>query len=80
MRHTGIPVDPIYTLAAWEVVMAMVEMEEYKQECSQPSIMDSTVSLTLSPLTKHERLVVLHTGGTLDMFGLAQRFPYEFHA
>ena len=72
MRHTGIPVDPIYTLAAWEVVMTMVGMEKDEQ--------GGTFTLGVSPLTVNDRLVVLHTGGTLDLFGLAQRFPRDFQA
>ncbi|KAK1394980.1 hypothetical protein POM88_014036 [Heracleum sosnowskyi] len=49
-QQTGILVDPIYTLAAWE---------------------QSTI------LSREEvggvKIVMLHTGGTLGMFGLAQR-------
>ncbi|KAL3656052.1 hypothetical protein CASFOL_000448 [Castilleja foliolosa] len=53
-RQTGILVDPIYTLAAWDLATRL----------SQNGEGDS-------------RVVMLHTGGTLGMFGLAQRYrPY----
>ncbi|KAL8161675.1 hypothetical protein V2J09_013164 [Rumex salicifolius] len=52
--QTGILIDPMYTLAAWEAVTALC------QETSQPPV------------------VVLHTGGTLGMFGLAQRYKSYF--
>ncbi|VFQ95607.1 unnamed protein product [Cuscuta campestris] len=51
-QETGILVDPIYTLAAWEMAMQFGGDESAKA-------------------------VMLHTGGTLNMFGLAQRYrPY----
>ncbi|KAI5679289.1 hypothetical protein M9H77_10239 [Catharanthus roseus] len=53
-QETGILVDPIYTLAAWELA-TQLSLEQRKDE----------------------KVVMLHTGGTLGMFGLAQRYkPY----
>ncbi|MBA0834565.1 hypothetical protein Goarm_006907, partial [Gossypium armourianum] len=49
-QQTGIPLDPVYTLAAWEMATRIT--------CAHED--DSNV-------------VILHTGGTLGMFGLAQR-------
>ncbi|KDO82134.1 hypothetical protein CISIN_1g012606mg [Citrus sinensis] len=48
---TGILVDPVYTLAAWEMATLLSD-EKLKQDAD---------------------VVMLHTGGTLGMFGLAQR-------
>lgn len=54
-QQTGILVDPMYTLAAWE--MAALLSEKKTKEAV--------------------KVVMLHTGGTLGMFGLAQRYrPY----
>ncbi|GAB4840487.1 hypothetical protein Ancab_021256 [Ancistrocladus abbreviatus] len=54
-RQTGILVDPIYTLAAWEL-SALLSQQEAEDGA---------------------KVVMLHTGGTLGMFGLAQRYkPY----
>jgi D-cysteine desulfhydrase len=55
-QQTGILVDPMYTLAAWE--MAALLSEEGKGAVD---------------------VVMLHTGGTLGMFGLAQRYKSYFH-
>lgn len=52
-RQTGILLDPVYTLAAWEVAS----------------------NLTLS---RDKEIVMLHTGGTMGLFGLAQRYSSEF--
>lgn len=52
-QDTGILVDPVYTLAAWELAMQFS-----CEECA--------------------RAVMLHTGGTLGMFGLAQRYRSYF--
>lgn len=53
-QQTGILVDPVYTLAAWQL----------------------STQLSLE-LREDEKVVMLHTGGTLGMFGLAQRYkPY----
>ncbi|KAL8534295.1 hypothetical protein ACS0TY_010343 [Phlomoides rotata] len=52
-QQTGILVDPIYTLAAW----------------------DLAANLSLEEDTK---VVMLHTGGTLGMFGIAQRYKSYF--
>ncbi|KAK9113571.1 hypothetical protein Syun_020368 [Stephania yunnanensis] len=56
-RETGILVDPIYTLAAWERAMLL---------CQRKAEDDANV-------------VMIHTGGTLGMFGLAQRYKSYFH-
>ena len=53
-QETGVLVDPMYTLAAWETATELVEDE------------DSSI------------VVMLHTGGTLGMFGLAQRYKSFF--
>ncbi|PON74671.1 Tryptophan synthase beta subunit-like PLP-dependent enzyme [Trema orientale] len=55
-QRTGILVDPVYTLAAWEMATILSEKESKE---------DTTV-------------VMLHTGGTLGMFGLAQRYRSFF--
>ncbi|CAI0541023.1 unnamed protein product [Linum tenue] len=52
-RQTGILVDPVYTLAAWEMA-AQLSMEG------------------------EELVVMVHTGGTLGSFGLAQRYKSHF--
>ncbi|XP_059278083.1 D-cysteine desulfhydrase 2, mitochondrial isoform X2 [Lycium ferocissimum] len=52
-RETGILIDPVYTLAAWEMATQLGQ-EEYA------------------------KVVMLHTGGTLGMFGLAQRYKSYF--
>ncbi|KAL9226376.1 hypothetical protein vseg_002198 [Gypsophila vaccaria] len=54
--QTGVLVDPIYTLTAWELAVQLSQRE-------------------------HEdgaKVVMLHTGGTLGMFGLAQRYKSYF--
>ncbi|OMO81535.1 Tryptophan synthase beta subunit-like PLP-dependent enzymes superfamily [Corchorus olitorius] len=53
-QQTGIPVDPVYTLAAWETATEITNANG-----------DANV-------------VMLHTGGTLGMFGLAQRYKSYF--
>ncbi|XP_021746596.1 D-cysteine desulfhydrase 2, mitochondrial-like isoform X1 [Chenopodium quinoa] len=55
-NQTGVPIDPIYTLAAWELAVQLSQ--------KQPD--------------KEEKVVMLHTGGTLGMFGLAQRYKSYF--
>ncbi|KAJ0230592.1 D-cysteine desulfhydrase 2 [Hirschfeldia incana] len=54
-QETGVLVDPMYTLAAWETATELVVEEE-----------------------KSSVVVMLHTGGTLGMFGLAQRYKSFF--
>ncbi|XP_068657271.1 D-cysteine desulfhydrase 2, mitochondrial isoform X2 [Aristolochia californica] len=56
-RQTGILVDPIYTLAAWEQATLLCQEE----------------------VERGVKVVMLHTGGTLGMFGLAQRYKTHFH-
>ncbi|CAM8947615.1 unnamed protein product [Rhodiola kirilowii] len=55
-QQTGISVDPVYTLAAWELAMHLSQISN-----------DAT------------EVVMLHTGGTLGMFGLAQRYKSSFN-
>lgn len=55
-QQTGILVDPVYTLAAWETAMLLSSNEAE----GGPEV------------------VLLHTGGTLGMFGLAQRYKKYF--
>ncbi|KAM4120493.1 hypothetical protein ACJW30_03G136500 [Castanea mollissima] len=57
-QQTGILVDPMYTLAAWEMATLLSEKEAKEAV----------------------KVVMLHTGGTLGMFGLAQRYRPYFHA
>ncbi|XP_065873114.1 D-cysteine desulfhydrase 2, mitochondrial isoform X2 [Euphorbia lathyris] len=56
-QETGILVDPVYTLAAWEIA---TELSKDKEEDGA-------------------EVVMLHTGGTLGMFGLAQRYKTYFN-
>ncbi|XP_059657789.1 D-cysteine desulfhydrase 2, mitochondrial [Cornus florida] len=56
-QQTGVPVDPVYTLAAWELA----------------------TQLGLEAAKGGAAVVMLHTGGTLGMFGLAQRYKSYFH-
>ncbi|OIV98451.1 hypothetical protein TanjilG_16778 [Lupinus angustifolius] len=55
-QQSGVLVDPVYTLAAWETAMLL---------SSKEAEVGSGV-------------VMLHTGGTLGMFGLAQRYKSYF--
>ncbi|KAI5406166.1 hypothetical protein KIW84_052780 [Lathyrus oleraceus] len=55
-QQTGILVDPVYTLAAWETAMLLSSQED----------------------EEGAEVVMLHTGGTLGMFGLAQRYKNYF--
>ncbi|MCO5574554.1 hypothetical protein L7F22_028342 [Adiantum nelumboides] len=52
-RETGILLDPIYTLAAWEVASNLA-------------------------FSGNEETAMLHTGGTMSLFGVAQRYPTQF--
>ncbi|KAL2484492.1 D-cysteine desulfhydrase 2 [Abeliophyllum distichum] len=54
-QQTGILLDPIYTLAAWNLATQL------SQDASEDA-----------------KVVMLHTGGTLGMFGLAQRYKSYF--
>ncbi|CAA7395576.1 unnamed protein product [Spirodela intermedia] len=55
-RQTGILLDPIYTLAAWEHAVCLCRPEAEDRS----------------------NVIMLHTGGTLNMFGLAQRYKPHF--
>lgn len=55
-NQTGVLVDPVYTLAAWELA----------------------VHLSQKQTDNGAKVVMLHTGGTLGMFGLAQRYKSYF--
>ncbi|XP_022966679.1 D-cysteine desulfhydrase 2, mitochondrial isoform X2 [Cucurbita maxima] len=56
-QETGILVDPIYTLAAWEMA-TFLSQKGAKVKAD---------------------VVMLHTGGTLGMFGIAQRYKSYFN-
>ncbi|MED6187214.1 hypothetical protein PIB30_074328 [Stylosanthes scabra] len=56
-QQTGILVDPVYTLAAWETATLLSSKED----------------------GGGSEVVMLHTGGTLGMFGLAQRYRNYFN-
>ncbi|KAF8676222.1 hypothetical protein HU200_047093 [Digitaria exilis] len=53
-QQTGILLDPVYTLAAWEQAVDL---------CRRDS---------------ETKVVMIHTGGTLGLFGLAQRYSPQF--
>ena len=55
-NQTGVLIDPIYTLAAWE----------------------QAVHLSRKQQDDVSKVIMLHTGGTLGMFGLAQRYKSYF--
>ncbi|THU60307.1 hypothetical protein C4D60_Mb07t11260 [Musa balbisiana] len=57
-QQTGVLLDPIYTLAAWEHAVLLADAESESQA----------------------KVVMLHTGGTLGLFGLAQRYVSDFSA
>ncbi|KAG0459734.1 hypothetical protein HPP92_022862 [Vanilla planifolia] len=57
-QETGILLDPLYTLAAWE----------------------QAVILSVEEAQNASRIVMLHTGGTLGLFGVAQRYAEQFYA
>ncbi|KAF3334810.1 D-cysteine desulfhydrase 2 [Carex littledalei] len=54
-QQTAVPLDPIYTLAAWDLAVSL----------SLDKQMDTKV-------------LMVHTGGTLGMFGLAQMYSSSF--
>ncbi|KZV17796.1 hypothetical protein F511_01605 [Dorcoceras hygrometricum] len=54
-QQTGILVDPIYTLSAWDFATQLSKNGE-----------------------DDAKVVMLHTGGTLGMFGVAQRYKSHF--
>ncbi|KAE9454166.1 hypothetical protein C3L33_13925, partial [Rhododendron williamsianum] len=56
-QQTGVLVDPVYTLAAWELATQFSRTE----------------------VNGGAKVVMLHTGGTLGMFGLAQRYKSDFY-
>jgi 1-aminocyclopropane-1-carboxylate deaminase/D-cysteine desulfhydrase-like pyridoxal-dependent ACC family enzyme len=56
-QQTGILLDPVYTLAAWEQAVDL---------CSGEG--------------RGAKVVMIHTGGTLGLFGLVQRYPQHFAA
>ncbi|XP_038893330.1 D-cysteine desulfhydrase 2, mitochondrial isoform X3 [Benincasa hispida] len=57
-QKTGILVDPIYTLAAWEMATFLSQK---------------------GTKANGDIVVLLHTGGTLGLFGLAQRYKSYFN-
>lgn len=56
-QQTGILLDPVYTLSAWEQAVDL---------CSGDK--------------RGTKVAMIHTGGTLGLFGLAQRYPQHFGA
>uniref|UniRef100_A0ACD5VIJ3 Uncharacterized protein n=1 Tax=Avena sativa TaxID=4498 RepID=A0ACD5VIJ3_AVESA len=56
-QQTGILLDPVYTLAAWEQAVDLCRGDD-----------------------RGAKVVMIHTGGTLGLFGLAQRYPQHFAA
>uniref|UniRef100_A0A453FAM8 Tryptophan synthase beta chain-like PALP domain-containing protein n=1 Tax=Aegilops tauschii subsp. strangulata TaxID=200361 RepID=A0A453FAM8_AEGTS len=56
-RQTGILLDPVYTLAAWEQAVDLCRGDG-----------------------REAKVAMIHTGGTLGLFGLAQRYPQHFAA
>lgn len=56
-QQTGILLDPVYTLAAWEQAVDLC--------CGDG---------------RGAKVAMIHTGGTLGLFGLAQRYPLHFGA
>eukprot|EP00955_Chlamydomonas_euryale_P045537 353182-Chlamydomonas_euryale.AAC.29 len=70
-RTTGLLLDPIWTLAAFEVAAQLA-----RQTCEEGQGQGAGAE-TGSPRPRH--VVMLHTGGSeLAMQGLAQRFPDQF--
>ncbi|KAI3844062.1 hypothetical protein MKW92_036332 [Papaver armeniacum] len=59
-QQSGILLDPVYTLAAWEQAIRLCRREA-------------------SSSKGDAKVLMLHTGGTLGMFGLAQRYKSSFH-
>ncbi|XP_026379373.1 D-cysteine desulfhydrase 2, mitochondrial-like [Papaver somniferum] len=59
-QQSGILLDPVYTLAAWEHAICL---------CRRKA----------SSSKGDAKVVMLHTGGTLGMFGLAQRYKSSFY-
>lgn len=66
-KRCGVLLDPIYTLAAWEHCLTLVNSAEEVRTDGQEGFVD-------------EQVVMLHTGGALGLQGLAQRLPQEFAA
>lgn len=58
----GILVDPVYTLAAWEVSCQL----------AMGSLLPGV------PRDNRRKVFMLHTGGSLGLFAVAQRFPRAF--
>lgn len=60
-KQHGVLLDPIYTLAAWEVSHQLAHGVE---EVDVPGLATT--------------VVMLHTGGSAGLYGLAQRYPDSF--
>eukprot|EP00897_Mesotaenium_endlicherianum_P009471 jgi/Mesen1/8552/ME000484S07932 len=87
-QQTGILLDPIYTLAGWEVACRLAisaRAETLRQHTANrrpesrvghvgaaESVADDSLVVPI------ESVVLLHTGGTLGLFGLSQRYPTFF--
>jgi len=70
-RASGILVDPIYTLAAWEVAGEL---------CNASATTSAHDVDSLLAAKSGEFVIVVHTGGTLGLFSLAQRSPHLFYS
>ena len=66
-RH-GILLDPIWSLAAWEVSCQLAAAAAAADGGSGAATAEQG----------GEQVVMLHTGGMLGLCGLAQRFPDQF--
>ena len=68
-QQHGVVLDPIWSLAAWEVAEQLASQQPpplQEQQLQRQEDDDRT------------RTVMLHTGGMLGLCGLAQRFPADF--
>lgn len=85
-QQHGIIVDPIWTLAAWEVAEAMAAgtvHSELAGRGGEQSIVGGAeaVGLQQESVLSQEGgsvVVMVHTGGMLGLCGLAQRYPDQF--
>ncbi len=73
-RH-GIVLDPIWSLAAWEVAMALAGGQRQGSNLTCQDVYGAGGQ----PAEESSRVVImLHTGGMLGLCGLAQRYPADF--
>lgn len=67
----GIVLDPVWTLAAWESAVAAASPPSSLHEGGLE--VEGAV-----PDRQGGDVIMIHTGGTMGLFGLAQRYPQEF--